>query len=405
MYDPLITMLAQAYLKAHAQDKTLKIMIKIAFGSIWLGACALALVLFITRGFEQATHDKFKGIHADLIIKSPGSSLDEKEICKIIKSEFSGVKSCSPSSSSHVVIQGTNTPFEVIELTAIDPESERYTTTLLDSIIEQVPEVPIAFKNYILIGHTLARDLHIKAGDHLYLMHPEFNEHDTTDVHLAQYKVYVGAIFKTGLEEFDRHAAYCSFSLFEHVTGSADVDNLRLKIAPHTQANILIPALRNRLQLPVISWKDMYAPLVSALKLEKYVAFFIIILISLVACMNMIAVLFMTIIQKRTQIAFLRAQGMSVKRIRLIFLIISLVITSLATLFGLLTAIAIGVFLKNYHWIKLPDAYYATHLPVYIDITTVCILFTSIMILSTIITWIGTKIALDNSIAQVLRHE
>ena len=75
--------------------------------------------------------------------------------------------------------------------------------------------------------------------------------------------------------------------------------------------NIVIQKLRHRLGLDVYSWKDLYPSLVASLKLEKYVSFFILALILLVASMNIISLLFMQITQKRPTIALLQAMGMS----------------------------------------------------------------------------------------------
>ena len=58
----------------------------------------------------------------------------------------------------------------------------------------------------------------------------------------------------------------------------------------NTEETAVIEKLKKRLpHLQVNSWKDLYPALVSSLKLEKYVMFFILALITLVASMNMIS--------------------------------------------------------------------------------------------------------------------
>ena len=71
----------------------------------------------------------------------------------------------------------------------------------------------------------------------------------------------------------------------------------------------VVESLKKRLDLEVMSWKDLYSSLVSALILEKYAILFILALVALVASLNIISLLFMYVTQKRTDIAILSNNG------------------------------------------------------------------------------------------------
>jgi lipoprotein-releasing system permease protein len=157
--------------------------------------------------------------------------------------------------------------------------------------------------------------------------------------------------------------------------------------------------------LVVVSWKEQYPALVSSLKLEKYVMFLVIALITLVACMNMISLLFMQIQQKRHDIAIFRAMGLATKHIHDIFIRMGLVITTAASLCGLAAATAIGYWIEKHPVIELPDVYYVSHLPARVDLDICVIVFFVTVFLGFIATWIPARRTKYINIVDVLRQE
>ena len=69
-----IWLIAWRYLMGSHKERSISIMVKICFLGIFIGSCSLALVMAVMDGFEQATHEKIQGIHANLIMKSSESS-------------------------------------------------------------------------------------------------------------------------------------------------------------------------------------------------------------------------------------------------------------------------------------------------------------------------------------------
>ena len=119
--------------------------------------------------------------------------------------------------------------------------------------------------------------------------------------------------------------------------------------------------------------------------------FIILSLITLVAAMNMISLLFMHIIQKRGDIAILKAMGMGNSMINTIFFIMGMSIAAIAAIGGLAVAWIIGILLQRYPFITLPDIYYVTHLPVNLDITVFMLIFVVIMLISVLATWLPIR--------------
>src|SRR5205814_6052606 len=122
--------------------------------------------------------------------------------------------------------------------------------------------------------------------------------------------------------------------------------------------------------------------LVASLQLEKYVSFFILALILLVASMHIISLLFMQITQKRPIIALLKAIGMTNGSISTIFFTVGMMISCLASISGILAASCSSFISKKYPFITLPDTYYVTHLPVAMNGYIMCAVFGVVVLLT-----------------------
>src|SRR5207302_1389175 len=150
---------------------------------------------------------------------------------------------------------------------------------------------------------------------------------------------------------------------------------------------------------------DLYPALISALKLEKYALILILLLITMVASMNIIALLFMQITQKRPDIAILYAMGMRPKQIVSIFMLMGMLIASIASASGIFLAWIASLLLERYPFIELPDVYYVTHLPANMDWSLAITVFITIMLLNFMATWYTARRTQHIKIADVLRYE
>ncbi len=362
----------------------------------------------VMDGFEHATHEQMQGIHAQLLIKSSGNALDEKAIIPVIEQEFPEIIGYSPQYIGQAIlsVDGNNDLAHVVMIKGIDPELETQTSSIAKKIIAPTTQKALSallYNNHILIGTQAATTLQVSVGDPLYLIYIQDQSDQKQD--LCKKKAIVGGIFKTGIEEFDAGLVFSSTQLYSSMFNPQGADQISLKLSPQTDEPALIKKLHERLGLEVYSWKDLYPALVSALKLEKYVMFFILALITLVASMNMISLLFMQIIQKRSDIAILKTMGMSNLQVQSIFICMGFIISSVASLCGLAIAWLIGIIISRFPIITLPDVYYVSHLPIYLDYKVFIIIFTVVILMSLIATWIPIRKIKNIRIADILRFE
>jgi lipoprotein-releasing system permease protein len=402
------------------------------------------LTLIITNGFEKVIHEKMQGINSQIIISSPRNKLAYQAIRTVLLKEFKNeIKAVSARTENQALIDH-NQSQSVIFLEGIDGKNEALVTTLPEKIIrpkmqkdkaiELVSNLP---QDHVLIGYKTAEFYQLHVGDAVNLMIPEpaskhkvfFNEH----------KFVVGGIFKIGLDDYDSNIAFCQIDKLNKLFEQSGVDQITIKLLPHekrylnhsifclkfwtgfwseikfkaasfftgkTEEDTVIEKLKKRLpHLQINSWKDLNPALVSSLKLEKYAGFFILALIMLVACMNMISLLFMQIQQKRRDIAIFKAMGLSDRCIGSIFLHLGISITLAASVTGLALAGLAGYLLEKYPFIELPDVYYVSYLPARMEPEIFFVVFLATMLLGFLATWIPFRRSKQIEIAQVLRQE
>lgn len=404
--------LAQRILLNNVYQKNISTMSFICFIGIFIGSFSLALVTAIMNGFEVSIHEKMQGIHAQIIIQSYRNGINTNVLAPILQKEFPEIRSFSPMATHHILVRSNSKSEEetptIAIIKGIKPEEEKNTSTLSQKMINTLDNKPFTelfTGDHIIIGKKLAQYNNITTGDEIELLFIRDGHIHGKKVIFDAHPAIVTGIFDTGIDEFDNGVVYCSLDFLETLYPNVDVDQINITIAPHVDEKKLIQKLRKRLGLDVYSWKDLYPSLVATLKLEKYVSFFILALILLVASMNIISLLFMQITQKRPDIAILKAMGMSHKAISTIFFIIGMTISCIASGCGLVTALLASWFLEKYPFITLPDTYYVTQLPIAMNGEIICAVFCVVILFTLFATWLPIQRIATINVSRVLRFE
>lgn len=415
MINTIATFVAWRYLWNKEKDSNISVMIKVCFFGILIGTFSLMLTLIITNGFEKAIHEKMRGINAQIIISSPGKKLDGDGIAAAIRQEL-GAEAIGISGSSikQAILDDKKTQ-TVLFFKGIDPETENSVTSLATKITrpfpsdlqEKVDILPSLLpENHMIVGYKTAFQHQLTLGQKVKILIPEPT--GKKRLTLKSHFVTVAGIFKIGLEEYDQNLAFISLETFNTLFDDQGVDQVIVKLASDDESyeKSMITKLERRLpHLTIQTWKDLYPALVASLKLEKYVMFFVLALITLVASMNMISLLFMQIQHKRRDIAILKAMGLANSFIRSIFLQMGLTITISASLCGLGLAALAGYALERYPFIQLPDVYYISYLPAHMDLEIFVTVFIATLLIGFLATWFPTQRSTRINIAQVLRQD
>lgn len=361
------------------------------------------------RGFEYTLHNKMQNIHPQLMIRALAQDLDVEKITAVIRHEFPEIAVISPMAMEYAIIKSAETEPTVVLMKGINPLYEAQVSAI-GTKVYGAQKVPLTlgdtvYANKILIGKTLAENMNVAVGNMVDIYYTNLEDTRSKRLSLESMPAEIGGFFESGVDEFDTGVIFSSLEFLQSLFPETGINQINLKLICDADETAVVARLHERLHLPILSWKDLYPALVSALKLEKYAMFFILALITLVASMCIVALLFMQITQKRPDIAILSALGTSQRTISRIFVLMGMSIALSASMVGVIFALLASWLLEKYPFIQLPDAYYVSHLPAKMEPSIIVAVLATTCVLSFLATWIPTRSIRRINISHILRFE
>jgi lipoprotein-releasing system permease protein len=295
-------------------------------------------------------------------------------------------------------------------LRGINPATEYGTTDILKHIVSgsasdlsEEDGIP-----WIVIGSELSSMLGVTTGDRITIVSP------ATEIgpmgmlpKLKQFRV--AAIFDMGMFEYDSSLVLTDMKVAGNFFGLGDaVSGIELRLDDIYKAPEAGVAVSKMLGFPyyVRDWMQMNRNLFSALKLEKFAMFVILILIVLVASFNIVSTLMMNVMEKQKEIAILKTMGATHQGIMAIFVLQGLLIGLVGTVIGVSGGYILGRLLNDYQLIKLPaDVYYLSKLPVKMKLVDFLVVSVSAVAISFLSTLYPSYYAAKLNPADPLRYE
>jgi lipoprotein-releasing system permease protein len=406
---PYQLFIALRYLKSRKKHKGISVNALISIGGVAVGVMALLVVLSVMSGFHEDLQRKILGVSAHVVVLDyRGKISGYNEVIKKLEGE-EDVLSAAPFVLGQAMASYGKKAHGVF-LRGIKPEKEAKTTEILNFIKEGNPE-NLSPKNGIpgiILGRELASSLGVFTGDTINIVSP-FGEIGPLGM-LPKIKPFrVVAIFEVGMFEYDSGLVLTDIRPAQEFLGMGDdITGIELRLKNIYTASSLREKLQKKLGFPLYArdWIQMHKNLFSALKLEKFAMFIILILIILVASFNIISTLIMNVIEKTREIAILKTMGATNRGIMTIFILQGLFIGIVGTIIGVSSGYLLNNLLDKYQIIKLPaDVYYLSHLPVKMKLFDFLTVSLSAIIISFLATLYPARQAAKLNPVEPLRYE
>ena len=388
---PYQIFIALRYLKSKKKYRGVSVTTAISISGVAVGVMALLVVLSVMSGFHQDLQKKILGANAHIIIRDyKGPMQDYQKVTEALRDEKEIVAS-APFVLGQVMLSHGNRTHGVF-LRGIRPETEAKTTEIL-SHIKNGDFTKLSEENKIpgiIIGKELAAGLGVFINDTINIVSP-LGEIGPMGMlpKIKQFKVI--AIFEIGMFEYDSSLALTNIRQAQDFFGmGSTISGIEVRLRDIYTAEKIKNHLQEKLGFPyyIMDWMQMNKNLFSALKLEKFAMFVILVLIILVASFNIISNLIMNVMEKSREIAILKAIGATNRGIMTVFIFQGFFIGFIGTAIGVFGGVVLGYILNTYQIIKLPaDVYYLSHLPVKMslfDFITVSVSAITITFLATI---------------------
>jgi lipoprotein-releasing system permease protein len=201
----------------------------------------------------------------------------------------------------------------------------------------------------IVLGSSLARALGVGLGDRVVLMVPQATV--TPAGIWPRHRAFtVSGLFEVGMHEYDRNLAIIHVEDGSALYGMrGGVSGVRLRMVDMMRAPWV--AREVAATLPgsqfVNDWTRQHVNLFRAIRTEKTVMFVILTLIVLVAAVNIVSTLVMTVADKQADIAILRTLGATPRAIMAVFVVQGSVIGLVGTAAGMAVGVALAVNVEN----------------------------------------------------------
>ena len=344
-----------------------------------IGCMAMILSVSILNGFESRVVSKIIGFEGDLRI----TNVKDWSKLESYISSLNGVKSTMLFQKRKSLLIGRNNSQRMVELKSIEiPKiSEFY-----DLNIKQVNS---SKTQQIILGEMTARRLNLNLGDEVRILSPIDN--GSAWGLPIQVQCILSGIFNVQVLDLDDKIAFISKDvgqkLFLRKNGP---DGLDIRLDKNSDFQTIANMIKNKFpNIKVNKWSDLHSELFNAMRFERIGALFVLSLIIVVACFNLITTLILVTAQKIRQIGILQVMGCSQKVIKTIIMSQGVMIGSIGITAGLIFGVIIIILQNTYGLIPLPeDVYFISFLPMNIyfyDIITILSISFGMVILSVFI--------------------
>jgi len=378
------------YLRARRRERFVSLIAIISLAGVTLGTFALTVALSVMSGFQEDLRNRLLAFTPQITIeRADGGVWNPADLAKKV-STIPGVIASAPFVTSQVmavsssdsgmpglvsggILRGVvahDNPVlkelkDTLESGSLDGLETTHPVTIIDKGVKRQVELP-----GVIIGKALSYQIGVKPGDPVILISPASLGAGIGPPRLKRF-VVVG-FFHSGMFEFDSTLMF------------TDLKNGRALLADNAQlesglelrlANMFdAPAIRNKIaalagpDFEVSDWTTANAPLFSALQLEKFTYFMVLLLIVLVAAFNIIATLVMVVMERRKEIAIVRTMGSRAASVAAIFLCEGGALGVIGTVIGVGAGFVTSFLIGKYHLIHLPaDMFMVSDVPVVLN--------------------------------------
>jgi lipoprotein-releasing system permease protein len=387
---------------------------------IAVGVMAMLVTLSVMDGFEEDLKEKLLGNMAPVALTRKHMNQDHVQELRERLAGVEEVRGLSPYVRTQVLLLSAGRPVGAT-LMGIEPESiplvSRLPAQLLEGSldvlrkpIESDPTFPAECegKPAILLGRELTNNLGCFYGDPIRVVSPVGIE-TPFGVMPIQETFCVGGVFQTGLYEYDATFAYVSLGEAQSFLQiGREVSGIEVGISRMERARETAEEIRDLSgdAYRVEDWMQKNRRLLSAMRLEKITAFAVLALIVLVAVLNILSSLAMTVIEKKKEIAILKALGATRGKIQGLFVLQGMLIGLFGTGVGVLAGVGACRVLARFPVVTLPqDVFYQLTLPVRMEPLDILSVAVAALFLSLLATLYPAWKAAGVLPAETLRYE
>lgn len=345
MFRPAALFIGLRYTRAKRRNHFISFISLMSMLGIALGVLVLITVLSVMNGFDREIKKRvFSMVPPITVTTMSDFILNWQDVEKRVK-QNPNVVSVAPFVTGQVLITNDGVVQPAI-LDGIDPAVEKNITELPKKMVQGKLEQLVPGQFGIVLGEELSERLNAAVGDKVTVVTPEVSL--TPAGVIPRFKRFtVTGIFRAGSGfGFDGTLGFVNLQDGQKLMQlNTAVSGIHASIKNVYAADQVAEALSADLGpgVRITTWAEQFGALFSAIKMEKTMMFFILLLIIAVAVFNLVCTLMMVVNDKESDIAILRTFGATPEMIMATFMVQGAIIGVIGTFLGVTGGILLAL--------------------------------------------------------------
>ncbi len=392
--------LVKKYLRFDKSQPFITISAFLAFFGVAVGLMVLMVAMAIMNGFDKEFERKLFAMNYPLTIHSNSFQMVNSDDVEILSKKFPELK-FSPFISTQVITKRGN-KLEGAMLFGVDFEKEKEINSILK---EGIGDTKLG-KFDIVVGKQIKDNYFLDEGEKLTVI---FTQSDPSGLSLIpkMKRFTYKASFESGLIAYDKLYMYTSIealsTILRYEKGTYDGIHIYSDIPME-----YIEPIREVLpsHLSIVGWWQLNGSFFAALALEKRALFIVLMLIILIASLNIISSLLMTVMSRRKEIALLLSLGVYKSEIKKAFFYLGVIIGGGGMVFGIILGFVSLFLLGRFDIIDLPaDIYGSSKLPLELSATDFTMIVVGTAVIVALSSFYPAHKATQVDVLDTLRNE
>lgn len=402
MFRPVSLYIGLRYLRGRSGDRFSRFVSFMSTAGITIGVLSLVTVMSVMNGFENQLKGRILGVLPQAIVGLDGGKTDYTPTAPEFLQSLPHVLSATPIVTSEAVLQSAS-QLMAGQMIGIDAaKNEPLRQFMLSGSVDALQ----AGKYRVIIGHTLARKLQVNQGDTIRLMVTSVSQYSPLGRIPSQRNFTVAGIFNTG-SDVDSQLMVTNIRDAGRLLRMNDqqISGWRLYLDdPFVVGELSDAPLPDNWQWQ--DWRAQRGELFQAVKMEKNMMGLMLGLIVGVAAFNIISALIMVVMEKQSEVAILKTQGMTKQQVMMLFIVQGASSGVVGAVFGGVLGLLLSSNLNTILQALGATLYaYGGQLPVLIDPTQVLLVISMAVCLSIFATLYPSYRAASVKPAEALRYE
>ena len=354
MNNSIVPYLVKRFLRFDNDQPFIFLSALLAFLGITLGVMVLLIAMALMNGFDNEFKKKLTIMNYPLTVMPKFYGAVDESLLIDLQDKFPNLKFSPYVQSSVMTRSGSN--LEGGYLFGVNFQDEAKVNSVLAKAIKGHK-----FKKFdVLAGKSLKEEFGLGINDKLMYIFTNVEPGGfAVTPKIKRFKLK--SVFDSGLSAYDKAYSYTTLSSLQAILHMPNnqYDGLHI-YSLNPQEDIL--KLKEVLPSNVVikGWWEDNVNFFAALELEKTSLFIVLMLIILIASINIISSLLMTVMNRRSEIALLLSLGATTSEIKKVFLYLGMVIGITGILAGVFFGMG-GIFiLSTFDIVSLPKDVYPT---------------------------------------------